>query len=138
MEQLSSFFGKKLLSAQQDFYFEELAYIPGEAFFYTIKVLQKTRKPNPGSFPTIEEIQAICPPKVSVHSVNPNETEEQYHRRVTIRHLWEAVRIYERSGRENFIEHCRALRFSRDDMDRCECKTKKLFPEKFNLELKKV
>ena len=135
MEQLSSFFGKKLMSQQHDYYFKELSYIPKDSFMFAVRSIQKGRKPNPGNFPTIEEIQGICPPKTSAHSYHEGETDEQYYNRITITHLWEALNILKNQGQDQFFKYCQRLNFSEDDIDRVQCKFKTI-NHKFNFELK--
>ena len=100
MTLLSDFFGKKLSQAQQDFYFKDLKYISNDSFDHAVSVTMRGRKPNPGNFPNIEDIQALCPKDNSGRAeYREGETAEQYYRRITITHLWEALNILKNQTR---------------------------------------
>ena len=129
MEQLSSFFGKRLTQQQQDLYFKELKYITKDSFDHAVKSIQRGRKPNPGNFPTIDEIQAICPKQKSDFNYRGDETDEQYYQRIMVSDLWNALNILKNQGNEKFMEHCRRMHFSDDDIDRVQCKFNMAFKD---------
>jgi len=136
MEQLSSFFGKRLSQQQQDLYFEELKYIIKGSFDHAVKSIQRGRKPNPGNFPTIEEIQAICPKQKSDYGYRNGETEEQYSKRITIADLWKALDVLIKKGNDEFMEHGRRMHFSEDDIDRVQCKYSVAYRNEIKADLK--
>jgi hypothetical protein len=118
MESLSSYFGKRLTETQQDYYFNELKFIPEPAFDHAVKTIQKTRKPTQGNFPTIEEIQGLCPIKTTGPAYNPNETLDEYYKRITIQHLWTGLRILQGQGKDSFERYCRTNHISDEDAER--------------------
>jgi len=127
MEQLSSFFGKRLSQQQQDLYFNELKYITKDSFNHAVKSIQRGRKPNPGNFPTIDEIQAICPKQKSDFNYRIDETNEQYYQRIMVSDLWKALDILIKKGNDEFMEYGRRMHFSNDDIDRVEYKFERAY-----------
>ena len=130
MEQLSSFFGKRLSQQQQDLYFNELKYITKDSFNHAVKSIQRGRKPNPGNFPTIDEIQAICPKQKSDFNYRIDETNEQYYQRIMVSDLWKALDILIKKGNDEFMEYGRRMHFSNDDIDRVEYKFERAYGKK--------
>ena len=137
MEQLSSFFGKRLSQQQQDLYFNELIYITKDSFDHAVKSIQRGRKPNPGNFPTIDEVQAICPKQKSDYGYRQDETDEQYYQRIMVSDLWNALNILKNQGNEKFMEYCQRMHFSEDDIDRVRCKFNMAFKD-FKMEMKNI
>ena len=129
MEQLSSFFGKNLMASQQDFYFKELGYISDSSFIFAVKTIQRNRKPNQSNFPTIDEIQGLCPTRTSEYSYNPDETDEQYYHRITVSYLWIALNILKDKGNEQFMRYCKSMHFSESDIDAVQCKFKMAYKD---------
>lgn len=139
MKQLSSFFGKNLTPDQSDFYYNDLKYVSKDQFSFACKTIQKERKPNPGNFPTIREIQALCPKELSGPQYHTDETECEYYKRITVSHLWQAYNILKNNGKEQFLRFCRANNFSDDDIERVEWKLKySITPEKLEKKIKTV
>ena len=137
MKNLSDFFGKNLNEAQANFYFKETSYITKESFKHAVNSFLRERKPNPANFPTISEIQSLCPKDNSGQSgYRQDETEEQYYRRINITHLWAALNILKNQGNEKFMEYCRRMHFSEDDIDRVQCKFKMAFKNEFKFKIK--
>ena len=136
MEQLSIFFGKKLTPPQHDLYFENLKYINKNSFDHAVKSIQRGRKPNPGNFPTIDEIQAICPKQKSDYGYRHDENKEQYYQRILVSDLWKALDILIKKGNDEFMEHCRAKHFSEDDIDRVQCKYNMAYRNEIKADLK--
>ena len=52
----------------------------------------------------------------------PNETEEQYFRRINIGHLHHTFNLILKYGRGTMLKYCREKSFSVDDIDRVEQK----------------
>ena len=139
IKQLSSFFGKNLSNGQAEFYFKEVSYITKDSFDHAVRAILKGRKPNPGNFPTIEEIQALCPKQRSDSVWNHGETEEEYYRRVSVDDLFVALTVLQKSGREQFLRHCKTNNISQDDIERIEFKDKYVItPEKLAKKIKTV
>lgn len=141
MKVLSDFFGKNLTEKQTEFYFSELKHASVDSFRHATKTCLKERKPNPGNFPTITELQALCPKERSYQTSNykQDETEEQYYKRVTVQDLWEALKVLENNGHDQFLRFCRARHISDDDIDRVECKHKfSISKEKLERKIKTV
>ena len=124
IKQLSEFFGKRLTPEQSDFYFYDLKYIGKSAFDHAVRAIMKGRKPMPGNFPTIEDVQALCPRQKSDFTYNQYETEQEYYKRITVDNLFTALQVLEKEGREQFIRYCNANNFSEDDIERVEWKHK--------------
>ena len=136
MEQLSIFFGKKLTPPQHDLYFENLKYINKNSFDHAVKSIQRGRKPNHGNFPTIDEIQAICPKQKSDYGYRHDENEEQYYQRIMVSDLWNALNILKNQGNEKFMEFYRRMHFSEDDIDRVRCKFNMAYGKEIKAEMK--
>jgi len=139
MKHLSSFFGKNLSSGQSDFYYNDLKYISKDSFNHAVRAIMKGRKPNPGNFPTIEEIQALCPKQRSDSVWNGGETEDEYYKRITVDDLFSALTVLQKSGREQFLAFCKTRNISSDDIERVEFKNKYVItPEKLKKKIKTV
>lgn len=138
--QLSDFFGKQLNEKQRDFYFSELKYASIDSFKHAVKSCLKERKPNPGNFPTITELQSLCP-KDKSYNINyrSDETEDQYYQRITINYLWEAYNILKNNGHDRFLRFCESRKINNDDIERVEFKLKHtITPEKLEKKIKTV
>jgi len=137
---LSDFFGKNLTEKQADFYFSELKYASIDSFKHAVKSCLKERKPNPGNFPTITELQSLCP-KDKLYNINynSNETEEQYYQRITVNDLWEAYNVLKTNGQDRFLKFCESRKINGDDIERVEWKLKyTITPEKLEKKIKTV
>lgn len=117
MAQLSDFFGKQLNEKQRDFYFRELKYTSRDLFKHAVLTMQKERKPTSANFPTISELQSMCPRDDNRPPYRHDETEEQYLRRITVSNLWEATRIYQRQGEQQAMDYMRRMHFSENDIE---------------------
>jgi len=124
MEQMGDFFGKQLSQPQKDFYFKDLNYITKDDFEHVIRSLMRGRKPSPANFPTIEDIQAICPREKSDMDYRQTESEMDYYKRIAVTDLWQAFNILEKSGHDQFLRYCKAKNFNEDDVERVEWKHK--------------
>jgi len=124
MALLSDFFGKKLSQAQQDFYFKDLKYISKDSFDHAVRATMRGRKPNPGNFPTIEEVQALCPKQQSDINYNSDENEMDYYKRITVNDLWEALSILQKRSHDHFLRYCQSKNISDEDIERVEWKHK--------------
>ena len=118
MESLSDYFCKKLTQKQQDFYFNELDYIDSDSFDHAIQTLQRTKKPTPGFFPTIDEIRSLCPVKQHRFMHNGEETEMDYYKRVTIDYLWSAHNILNSQGDDAMVAYCKQHHINDEDVER--------------------
>ena len=139
IKQLSSFFGKNLSSGQSDFYFNELKYVSKDSFDHAGRAIMKGKKPMPGNFPTIEEIQALCPKQRSDSTYNQGETEDEYYKRITVDDLFNALIILQKNGHEQFIRYCKTRNINQDDIERIEFKNKYVItPEKLAKKIQTV
>ena len=136
IQTMTEYFGKNLTDRQQDYYFEDLKYASENDFDFAIKNLIRKIKPNPGNFPTIVDIQALCPQQKKASVYNNEETDAQYYRRITIDYLWTAYRILQNKGYDDFLKYCNDNNFNDSDIDSVECKHKMIFPEKFKLKMR--
>jgi hypothetical protein len=117
IKELSDFFGKNLTEKQAEFYFRELKYTSRELFKHAVLTIQKERKPTPANFPTISELQSMCPKDDNRPAYRHDETDEQYLRRITVSQLWEATRIYQRQGKDQAMEYMLRMKFSENDIE---------------------
>jgi len=129
---LVKWFRRNLDDDQVLLMFQSLENIPAGAYQ---KIVTETIN-NSKTFPTINEIWALYRykwrdqyPESSTRRYDPNETDEQYLRRITVQHLWEAFKILKNNGHEQFLRFCTTNNFSNDDVDRVESKFRFSFPD---------
>lgn len=117
LNELIDYFGFNLNPSQQKFYYEQLKYIRDYDFNYAAGEIMRTKKPSRGNFPSIDDIQAICPRGAAALRYNPDETEEEHWRRVTVKHLMEATNIFIKQGEESMMAYARVHHFNQDDIE---------------------
>jgi len=139
MKNLSSFFGKNLSTGQSEFYYNDLKYITKDSFDHAVRAIMKGRKPNPGNFPTIEEIQALCPKQKTDSIYNQGETESEYYKRITVQDLWDALAVLQKNGHDQFLRYCKSRNINQDDIERIEFKNRYVItPEKLARKIETV
>ncbi len=123
LQNLGSYFGKQLSQEQRLMYFRDLEYISERNFEAAVRSIVRSKKPNPGQFPTIFEIRGMCPPDDTKH-YNPDEDLNEYYQRITVKDLWQGLKILESQGAESFKSFCRTNHFRNEDIERVEYKHK--------------
>ena len=133
MKRMCQRFNRKVDSDLFDIFYDRLSHIPEKAFDTITDAIIDDMK----FFPTPMEIKNRYfqwrkdNPQAAKVEYYPDETDEEYFRRITVSHLWQGLHILKNKGEDPFMDYCNSnyIRGSKtntdidpDDVDGIRCK----------------
>ena len=130
VQKWSDFFGRELKQSQLNYYYDEIKHIQEKEWEFIVKDFIINKKPIPSQFPTIAEIQGMCP-KPSGQTFTKKESIDDYYRRVPVNMLFQAFHILKTNGKESFEHFCDVKNINQNDREAVKLKLSVNFPEEF-------